>query len=83
MKPATRLENFKRKFGRYVKSRRIEMGWSQEFLADLMGNNAQNVSRLERGEINPTLYWCLKLAVAFEETLGEFINKFDGEKKEH
>jgi len=45
----------------YVNSKRLEFKWSQADLATKIGNNYQNISRLERGEISPTLFWCYKL----------------------
>ena len=56
---------FDKQFGLYVKKKRLELKLSQADLASRVGNNYQNVSRLERGEISPTLFWCFKLAEAF------------------
>lgn len=70
-------KEFNTRFGQFVKSLRIQKNWNQNDLADRMENNFQNISRLERGEITPTLFWCEKLAKAFEITLGELINQFE------
>ena len=67
---------FDKQFGQFVKKKREEMGWSQVNLADRVGNNYQNISRLERGEITPTLFWCYKLANAFEMDLPDLIREF-------
>lgn len=58
-------KQFDQQFGLFVKKKRLERGWSQADLAEKVGNNYQNISRLERGEISPTLFWCYKLADAF------------------
>ncbi len=67
---------FDKKFGLFVKKKRIELNWSQADLAAKVGNNYQNISRLERGEISPTLFWCYKLADAFEMDFSEVILEF-------
>jgi len=64
---------FNRKLGQYIKRKRGKKKWSQAELAAKLGNNFQNVSRIERGEISPTLYWCSKLAEAFDMELHNFI----------
>ncbi len=66
---------FDKKFGQYVKKKRLELNMSQSELAAKVGNNYQNISRLERGEISPTLFWCYKLADAFEMELAELIQE--------
>jgi len=68
---------FNNQFGKFVKSKRDERNWSQPDLAERLQNNFQNISRLERGEISPTLYWCNNLAQAFEQSLTEFISEFE------
>jgi predicted transcriptional regulator len=50
---------------------------SQSDLADLMGNNFQNISRLERGLITPTLFWVQNLAEAFELILSDLVIEFE------
>lgn len=78
----TRLnKSFDKQFGKYIKEKRIEKGWSQLELASRVENNFQNISRLERGDITPTLYWCYKLAGAFEIELSEMIKEFNFEMK--
>lgn len=66
---------FDKQFGEYVKRIRTEKGWSQSELASRVENNFQNISRLECGEITPTLFWCYKLANAFEIDLSELIKQ--------
>jgi transcriptional regulator with XRE-family HTH domain len=71
-------EKFNKKFGQFVFKKRTELGMTQSKLASLIGNNAQNISRLERGEVSPTLYWLTLLAKAFEMKLSELIKEFEG-----
>ena len=69
-------KTFDKQFGAFVKNKRLELDWSQAYLASKVGNNFQNISRLERGEITPTLFWCYKLAEAFEMDLADLIKEF-------
>lgn len=68
---------FNKLFGEFIKQKRISKNWSQSELADKLNNNFQNISRLERGEISPTLYWVDGLAVAFDEQLSDIIIAFE------
>lgn len=69
-------------FGKFVRFKRTEKGWSQSELAAKLGHNYQNVSRIERGEISPTFYWCFELlAPAFELSCSDLINEFEAFKK--
>lgn len=78
----TRLnKSFDKQFGRYIKKKRIEKGWSQLELASRVENNFQNISRLERGDITPTLFWCYKLAEAFEMELSDMIEELNFQTK--
>ena len=67
---------FNHKFGGFVKTKREQLGLSQSQLAARIGNNSQNISRLERGEISPTLYWCTLLSEALEVELSILIKEF-------
>ena len=64
-------------FGEFVKFKRAQKNMSQSDLADLMGNNFQNISRLERGLITPTLFWVQNLSEAFELKLSDLIIEFE------
>lgn len=69
-------------FGQHVKKIRESKGWSQAELAYRMENNHQNISRLEKGETTPTIYWCYRLAHVFEMDITELLKglKFKIEK---
>lgn len=64
-------------FGEFVRFKRSQKNMSQSDLADLMRNNFQNISRLERGLITPTLFWVRNLAEAFEFKLSDLIIEFE------
>lgn len=74
-------KQFNKQFGQYVRKKRLESNWSQAELASKVGNNYQNISRMERGEISPTLFWCYKLADAFEIDLFDLIKEFGFKQK--
>jgi transcriptional regulator with XRE-family HTH domain len=69
--------DFKILLGDFVRRKRTEKGWSQSDLAAKIGNNYQNISRLERGETSPTLEWCYRLAAAFDMDMIDFIKEFN------
>jgi ribosome-binding protein aMBF1 (putative translation factor) len=74
--PKSKLnQQFDKQFGSFVKKKREEMGWTQPELASRVENNFQNISRIERGEITPTLFWCYKLAQAFEMELPDLLKE--------
>lgn len=75
-------QDFNILFGRFIKTKRLEKGWSQSELASKIGHNSQNVSRMERGEISPTFYWCREiLTPAFEMDFVELVKEFESFKK--
>ena len=49
-------------FGHRVRSKRLELGWSQMELAERIGLHFTFVSSVERGERNVSLHSLLKLA---------------------
>lgn len=78
MKEKSKLnKQFDKQFGEYVRKKRTEKGWTQPDLASRMDNNFQNISALERGETTPTIFWCYKLAQAFEMNMLDLIKELD------
>lgn len=67
---------FNDRFGAFLRHKRASKGWSQSRLASELGNNSQNISRIERGELSPTLFWVSKLADAFNDELSVLIKEF-------
>jgi transcriptional regulator with XRE-family HTH domain len=68
---------FNKNLGTFIKNKRRLQNLSQSDLAAKLENNFQNISRMERGEITPTLYWFFRLAEAFEQTPGALIAEFE------
>jgi putative transcriptional regulator len=73
-------KDFNKKFGIYIAKKRRQANLSQSKLASLVGNNAQNISSIERGEVSPTLFWLTKLSKAFEISLTQLIEDFESSK---
>lgn len=44
--------------------RRLKRGWTQQYLAEQVGTKQPVISRLERGESNPSLYFLRRVAQA-------------------
>lgn len=71
------------KIGEKIKSRRIEMGWSLQQLADRMGYaNKSTIARIESGKIDPPQ----SKVVKFAEVLGvsvAYLMNWEEEKTEN
>jgi putative transcriptional regulator len=68
---------FDKLFGEFVLHKRESLKWTQNDLAERINSEFQNISRLERGKVSPSLYWLNTLAKGFETTLGELMSEFD------
>ena len=66
-----------KRFGEYLKILRKNRRMSQVQLADLIGNNFQNISSLERGEFSPSLFYLLELSKALSVSLEELMRGFE------
>jgi transcriptional regulator with XRE-family HTH domain len=66
-------EEFDKKIGQYLKKKRLQKKWTQAELASKINIDFQNISRIERGTISPTLYWFKNITDALEMNLGDFI----------
>jgi len=55
-----------RKFGDRIRERRLELGLSQEDLAETSGLHRTYVGHLERGEVNASLLNILKIAAGLD-----------------
>jgi putative transcriptional regulator len=62
MKSATRMN---------LRLARIEKNLSQQELADLVNVTRQTVGLIEKGDYNPTLNLCIKIARALNKTLDQ------------
>lgn len=54
--------NLKKQFGARIKALRINMGWTQEFLAEKIDITPNYLSSIERGKENPTFDMIVKLS---------------------
>jgi len=54
-----------------VKLARVEHGYTQQELADLIGVTRQTIGLIEGDQYNPTINLCLRLAQALKETLND------------
>lgn len=70
---------FSLRFGSFLKKKRKKNNWSQAELASRMGNNYQNISSIERGEVTPTLFWVYNLSIAFNENYSDLMSEFTKE----
>jgi len=62
MKPPTRMK---------LKLARVERNLSQQELADLVDVTRQTIGLIEKGDYNPTLNLCLKIAKALGKSLDQ------------
>ena len=70
-------DSFNKKLGEYVRLKRKEIGWTQEELGNKTGIDRQNINRLEKGSISPTLFWFTRITKAFNKDLSGFLKDFD------
>lgn len=54
-----------------VKSARVECGYTQQELADLIGVTRQTIGLIEAEQYNPTLILCLRLAKTLRTSLND------------
>ena len=62
MKTATRMN---------LRLARVEQNLSQQELADLVNVTRQTIGLIEKGDYNPTLNLCIKIARALNKTLDQ------------
>ncbi len=54
-----------------LKLARVEKGWSQQELAERVDVTRQTIGLIEKGNYNPSLKLCLKIAWALDKTLND------------
>ena len=54
-----------------MKLARVEKGFSQQQLADLVEATRQTIGLIEKGKYNPTLNLCIKIAKNLDRTLND------------
>lgn len=62
------------KFGKRLIKLREDRGLSQSDLARLSGKDRQNIYRLEKGELNPTLFHLTEIAEALQISVPELVS---------
>ena len=62
-----------RRLGRRIHEMRARRGWTQDVLADCAGVSKAMISKVERGENNPTLVVAAKIAGALGLTMSQLI----------
>jgi transcriptional regulator with XRE-family HTH domain len=74
----THMSELLRPFSLAIKTRRLELGLSQEQLAHRCGFDRTYISMLERGKRNPSLLNLLKLAKGLESSVSKLTEAYDG-----
>lgn len=64
--------DIRQKVGRNMRRLRLEMGWSQEELADRSGYHRTYISGIERGVRNPTVTVIDRLATTLKALPADF-----------
>ena len=67
-------DTFLKRLGDHVAQLRSQKAWSQSELARIADIERQHVHRLEKGQINPSVYFLKRIAAALEVTLSELVN---------
>ncbi len=67
------MENAKVKLGSIIRAKRVELGISQEQLADECGLHRTYIGSVERGERNVSLENIVRLARALRQTPSELL----------
>ncbi len=68
-----RPSNLDRTLGLEIQRRRLEKGWSQEYLAEVTGLHRTYISQLERGLKSPSVRVLSHITNALNTTMGEFL----------
>ena len=68
---------FNRAIGIQIRDTRVKLKLTQAELADKLGLDYQYISRLERGQISPTLFWLYDLCIALEISIEDFIHELN------
>jgi DNA-binding XRE family transcriptional regulator len=69
MRAGKRIPGHRRKLGDAIRTRRKEIGFSQEALAEVVDCHRNFVGRIERGEQNPTVDMLVRFAKALKCTV--------------
>ena len=70
-------KEFNKKLGMCICRIRLKKGLTQADVSALLGKNPQNISRIERGLISPTLFWIFNFAKCLEIHPDEIFKELD------
>ncbi len=76
------MSDIARAVGQRIRYYRINLGLSQEKLAELSGCHPTYVGQLERGEKNPTIESIDRIAAALSISLSRLFEKIENEQNE-
>lgn len=71
------MDNIKKKIGNNLKRLRLEKGFKQSELAEIVGVEDKTISRIEVGGNYPSMDLLVRLAEALDCELGDFVNFSD------
>lgn len=69
-------EKFLKRFGEHIKSIRLKKGFTGAEFARRCFMDKQNISRLEKGQFNPSIYYLKKISEGLEIDIDELIKGF-------
>lgn len=67
-------KKFLKALGKRIRTLRTEKGFTQLTLGELCNNHAEQIGRIERGELNVTIGSLLVIAKALELSLSELLD---------
>lgn len=65
---------FLQKLGLQIKKLRLEQGLTQSELAARIDKDQQSIQRLEKGRVNPTIFYLVEVAEGLEISLSDLCN---------
>jgi transcriptional regulator with XRE-family HTH domain len=70
----TKKDIYLKKLGKHIRQLRVEKNISQLELASIINKDRQSVQRIERGVINPSVYYLQEIADGLEIPLKELLD---------
>jgi len=78
MQTEPEIKHVAQQLGVRLRQWRLQKGWSQRHMADLVGLHRPNISRIEKGETHvPTLSILLRFSRVHSRTLAELFEGID------
>ena len=71
------MSDISKHIGKRIRSYRLQLGLSQEKIAELAGCHPTYIGQVERGEKNATLESIEKIAIALNVPLAKLFDKYD------